>query len=103
MMKIYLDDERETPSGFDRTYSAMETIDVLKANWNQVEVLSLDHDLGIWNTTGYDVMLWIESQIFCGVYDSIPEIVFHTANPVGRNKMNSCLISIKKELEKNCE
>ncbi|PZP08852.1 MAG: hypothetical protein DI621_07230 [Pseudomonas protegens] len=43
-MKIYLDDERQTPQGWVRTYWPDEVIALLKAGG--VEDISLDHDLG---------------------------------------------------------
>lgn len=43
-MKVYLDDERETPYGWTRVYWPEEAIDLLRTG--MVEVISLDHDLG---------------------------------------------------------
>ena len=90
-MKLYLDDERQTPEGWDRAYTADEAINWLKTGG--VTHLSLDHDLGPnWAGTGYDVVLWVEKKIFEQAFDFdnpfIPPLMtVHSANPVGRQKM----------------
>lgn len=43
-MKVYLDDERETPQGFVRVYWPDEAIKLLQTG--EVTLISLDHDLG---------------------------------------------------------
>lgn len=85
-MKIYLDDERETPEGWIRVFWPDEMILLLKEN--NVEEISLDHDLGDDKKgTGYDVLLWIEEQVFCNGYIP-PKINVHSANSSAKNKMN---------------
>lgn len=89
-MKVWLDDERPMPDGYDvHVRTASEAIDLLKTG--QVTRMSLDHDLGPPEAgTGYDVAKWIEEAAFHGW---IPTMQFgvHTANPVGRANMVSCL------------
>lgn len=61
-MKVFLDDERNTPDGWVRTYWPDEVITLLETG--QVTELSLDHDLGDdSHGTGYDVILWIEEAV----------------------------------------
>lgn len=61
-MKIFLDDERQTPEGWVRVYWPDEAIELLKTG--QVSEVSLDHDLGDdQRGTGYDVVLWIEEAV----------------------------------------
>ncbi|WP_336511202.1 cyclic-phosphate processing receiver domain-containing protein, partial [Vibrio anguillarum] len=43
-MKVYLDDERDTPEGWVRSYWPEEVIELLKSG--NVTEISLDHDLG---------------------------------------------------------
>ena len=65
-MKVYLDDERETPEGWVRVYWPHEAIELLKTG--KVEEISLDHDLGDDEKgTGYDVVTWVED---CLLYTS---------------------------------
>lgn len=65
-IKVYLDDERDTPDGFHRTYTVQETIDFLKTY--KVSHLSIDNDLGILlpnglpdpKEEGFNVINWLE-------------------------------------------
>lgn len=78
-MKVFLDDLREPPKDYVLARTYEECIELLKNN--DVEILSLDHDLGT-SYTGYDVCLWLaENNIF------IPNIYIHSANPVGQKNM----------------
>jgi len=97
-MKIYLDDQRDTPEGWTRTYTAQETIDLLSTY--EVEELSLDNDLGDEVTcgTGYQVMQWIEERVVEENYIPPKNIIFHTANPVARIKMEMVLYYINRYL-----
>jgi hypothetical protein len=96
-MKIFLDDIRETPIGFVRTHDPAQTIDLLKNH--KVEILSLDHDLGLIDQdgkeiTGYDVLLWIEEQVFCNDFVPPDKIVVHSDNASAVQKMNKAIGSI---------
>lgn len=91
-ISVYLDDERQTPDGFVRTYTPKETIEILKTQ--QVENLSLDHDLGDDENigTGYDVLVWLEEAVFSGEFYekygfNVPWINIHSMNPVGKERM----------------
>lgn len=95
-MKIWLDDERPEPNGWERAYWPSEVINMMKGN-QRVEVISLDHDLGDDSRgTGYDVLLWIERQVHTNSKFVLPEIRIHTANVSARHKMESALTSIKR-------
>lgn len=84
-MKVYLDDERETPDGWVRVYWPEEAIELLQTG--QVEEISLDHDLGDDDRgTGYDVVLWVEEQVFLHGFTP-PVIRVHSANTSARAKM----------------
>ena len=48
-ISIFLDDRRQTPKGFERTYTVAETIELMQDCQNKnidIDVLSLDNDLG---------------------------------------------------------
>jgi hypothetical protein len=84
-LKVYLDDERETPIGWHRVYWPDEAIALLKDNL--VSELSLDHDLGDDDHgTGYDVVLWIEEAVITQGFIA-PKITVHSANSSARHKM----------------
>ena len=93
-MKIYLDDERETPQGWIRVYWPHEAISLLKTG--SVTEISLDHDLG--NDvigTGYDVVLWIEEAIYHRLIP-LPKITVHSANTSARIKMEAGIKNIER-------
>jgi len=98
-IKIYLDDERKTPTGWIGVKTPKQAIDLLKKH--DVEEISLDHDLGDDKNigTGNDVLLWIEKQVFTNPKFKCPKIKIHTANPSARKKMELGLKSIKRKLK----
>lgn len=75
-MKLWIDDERPAPEGWDWAKNSQQAIDLLD-HYGYAEV-SFDHDLGGDDTTR-KVVLWmcemLEWPAICRV---------HTANPVGR-------------------
>lgn len=78
---LFLDDQRKCPRGFILARNYDECIAML-SKYNNVDVLSLDHDLGQNVPTGYDVAKWIVR------YNRWPrEIRLHSSNPIGRLNM----------------
>ncbi|WP_223789121.1 cyclic-phosphate processing receiver domain-containing protein [Marinicella meishanensis] len=93
-MKVYLDDERPTPPGWQRVYWPDEAIELLQTG--QVTELSLDHDLGDDERgTGYDVVLWLEEAVFTQGFKP-PQIKVHSANSSAREKMERGIRQIEK-------
>lgn len=91
-MKVYLDDERDTPEGWVRVYWPADAIDLLKTG--KVQEISLDHDLGDDDRgTGYDVVLWIEEQVIDNEFNP-PIVHVHTANVSARQKMEAGVANI---------
>lgn len=98
-MRIYLDDERSTPTGWVRAYWPQEVIALLEAGG--VIELSLDHDLGDDDKgTGYDVILWIEEAVAARGFKP-PTILVHSANTSARIKMESGIASIQRFASRN--
>lgn len=98
-MKLWLDDVRSPP---DDTWTWVKKASLcckeLERLRGQVTFLSLDHDLAS-VATGYDVVVWLEQRAFQGELDIIPaSISIHSANPVGRNRMNAGLASLRKTM-----
>jgi hypothetical protein len=79
-MMVFMDDVRETPEGWTRTYSVEETIDLLKTR--QVEFLSLDNDLGSEDpkTEGHNVLSFLEEQVYFDHTFPIPKMTVHSSN-----------------------
>lgn len=76
-LDVYLDDKREAPSGWHRCYNVPQVIELLKRG--EVRRLSLDHDLGDGEKTGYHLCLYMVEQ---GKWpDEVPTV--HSMNPVG--------------------
>lgn len=96
-MKIFLDDKRKTPNGYLRVFTAQQAIDVLSTF--HVTEISLDHDLGDQNFcncgNGYDVLLWIEEQVFTKNYCP-PIMKIHSDNSSARVKMQLAINAIQK-------
>lgn len=97
-MKVWLDDWGDPPAGWVHVRTPEEAIALLRAG--EVEEISLDHDLGLLTTegkewTGYAVLEWLEREVATGTaaFD-IPIISIHSANPVGRKRMEQAIASI---------
>ena len=89
-MKIYLDDIREPPIGWKLVHWPDEAIELLKTG--QVTHISLDHDLGDDKKgTGYDVILWMEEAVAISNFKLPKYISIHSANPVGKERMQRAL------------
>lgn len=98
-MKVYLDDERDTPDGWVRVYWPNEAIEFLKGGG--VEEISLDHDLGDDDCgTGYDVVLWIENSVYTNNFIP-PKICMHSANSSAGHKIGSGIKSIEHKASKS--
>lgn len=100
-MKVFLDDERNTPDGWFRVYTPDQAIALLESDL--VTHISLDHDLGDDNLTGtgYDVILWMEEMVVSGTFKP-PRILIHTANPSARQKMEAGRTQIRKLYNETC-
>ena len=93
-MKVYLDDERPTPEGWETARWPDEVIQMLETG--DVKELSLDHDLGDDKRgTGYDVILWIEEAVVTKDFRP-PLIKVHSANVSAREKMTLGIKSIER-------
>jgi hypothetical protein len=93
-MRVYLDDERNTPEQWVRVYWPDEAIELLKSGL--VEELSLDHDLGDDERgTGYDVVLWIEEAVALHGFNP-PIMHVHSANSSARDKMLAGIQAIER-------
>ena len=94
-MKIWLDDIRPMPDGFDvHVRTADEAIELLGGI--NVSFISLDHDLGDETAgTGYDVAQFIEKGAYLGIVPPMGWQV-HSANPVGRNNIISAMRNAEK-------
>lgn len=97
-MKIWLDDKRKAPPGWTHVFEPETVIETIRAG--DVEEISLDHDLGIFRNGreigGYDVLLWIEREVWTDPDFWPPAIHVHSANPPARRRMEMAILAIAK-------
>ena len=94
-MKIWLDDEPPAPAGWVRANTSAEAIDLLRTHRDGIDALSLDHDLG-GDDTGYQVIAWLEERVALEDFPSPAALHVHSANPVGRARMQQTIDSIRR-------
>ena len=94
-IRVWLDDVRDAPDGWTRVFTAHEAISLLEAGG--VVEISLDHDLGDdeRHGTGYTVACWIEEAVATRGFEP-PTIKIHSANSVGRERMQRAIESIER-------
>lgn len=86
-VKIWVDDLRPVPAGYDGTKSVNETIALIEkvnADGGTIELLDLDHDLGDYARFGGDAIKILD---YLAEHELYYPIAIHTANPVGRANM----------------
>lgn len=93
-MNIYLDDLRDCPEGFTIARTMNDAIKLIEEN--DVEILSLDHDLGEDANgellpNGYDFV-----KYFCANGLNVGKIYIHTDNGVGRANMYETLLAAQR-------
>jgi len=93
-MKVYLDDERFAPDGWQQARWPEDAIRFLETG--MVTHISLDHDLGDDDRgTGYGIILWIEEAVATRGFVP-PVITIHSANTSARMQMELGVQSIKR-------
>ncbi|OPA74661.1 cell division protein FtsJ [Paenibacillus selenitireducens] len=90
MVHVFLDDFRRCPVGFVYARSAEECLLLLEHE--EVDILSLDHDLGIHQTNGTQL---VKQMVLRGLYPR--EIYLHTSSFSGRKAMYELLYQNKPE------
>lgn len=93
-VKLFLDDVREAPEGFMLLRPNVLAIFYFLAR--HADVISMDHDLGNEYPTGYDILQELEKHYFNQEIwqTKIPEIIVHSANPVGKANMQRVIDNI---------
>ena len=104
-MKIWLDDVRPAPEGWNHCKKAEEAfwyiMNAESCLGDRVTELSFDHDLGAIHT-GYDLARWIEALAY---NNRIPAITWkiHSANPVGRKNIEMAMQNADRYWEQHAE
>ncbi len=94
---LWVDDLRPLPSDLvEAGWSSAPTFHeaVLKLELMEFKEVSLDHDLGCYygmrEMTGYDILMWLVDRKVNGLFVP-PAVYVHSANPVGRQKMQETI------------
>ncbi|GAB6990077.1 cyclic-phosphate processing receiver domain-containing protein [Paenibacillus pini] len=90
MIHLYLDDYRRCPKGFKLARNADECLMALQLE--EVDILSLDYDLGPSGVTGRDVVTQMINQ---GLFPR--EVYLHTSSMCGKKEMYELLYQHKPE------
>jgi hypothetical protein len=98
MTNLWIDDERNPPEGWIWVKTSLDAIKAIRTC--QFEAISFDHDLGETGGTGYEVLLYLEAEVFRNPEFRCPKMLIHSANPVGRQRMQQAINSINKELRR---
>ena len=93
-MLVYMDDTRQAPWGWVRTFTVEETIKHLESR--QVTHLSLDNDLGEGQTEGYKVLDWLEETVYNDTTFPMPIVTIHSSNATRVEHMKRALLSIER-------
>jgi len=95
-MKVFMDDARETPKGWHRTYNIEETKAALMTR--KVVALSLDNDLGSPDPTteGHHVLSWLEEQVNDDPTFPIPDMRVHSSNAGRAPSMRQAIAKLER-------
>ena len=103
---LFVDDEREpkteAPVGGWIVARSMDIAIVTIIHQGWPEYISMDHDLGEDQKTGYDFVKWLVDCHMQKPFD-FPEFNYHTANPVGRDNMKSYVENYLKTITRSNE
>ena len=86
-MKIWLDDRRPAPPGWHHVMTITEVKAWFYSDIATIEEMSLDHDLGLFQGTGYDLVKWMADT---GNWP-IKKPLVHSSNPPGRKNMEETI------------
>lgn len=94
-MKLWIDDIRPAPEGWYQAYSTNAAKEMILANYPDIEIISLDHDSGVYNQFGGDyinILKWLEEA----EHKTNKKIVtfpihIHSMNPVGVENMRNII------------
>lgn len=99
-MKIWLDDERPAPDGWEWVRTQDGFKEILEDPNVRIEEISFDHDLGMSDDeeemSGYTCVRWLELHLRSDAGYPIPRMSVHSMNPVGRKNIEFVIRRIEK-------
>ena len=84
-MKLWIDDVCPAPEGWEHIHSVNEAIGAIVLEYENIDVISLDHDAGDYGPPDYIKILDWAEEIYGSSFK--PTIKLHSANPVGIQNM----------------
>lgn len=94
-MKLWVDDIRPAPEGWYQARSVNVAKEMIIANWENIEMLSIDYDSGDYNKFGGDyinILKWLEEAEYqCNRKIVTFLIHIHSMNPVGVQNMRNII------------
>jgi len=93
MRRLYLDDLRPTPEGFDRVYNYEEFVEYLERK-GLPDFISFDHDLGE-DLSGYDCAKYLVDYCLAHQFP-LPNYQVHSQNPVGKENIERLLENFRR-------
>lgn len=108
-MKLYIDDIRPAPEGWQQARTVTDAIKFLVMFAPQVEAISLDHDISYAvevagtqrpfpSPENFSAVAYFISILYASV-ENKPKITIHTANPVGAIEIQAILVGFDTSIE----
>ena len=91
-MKLWIDDVRPAPEGWEHIHSVNEAVGVIVLEYENIEIISLDHDAGDYGPPDYIKILDWAEEVYGS--DFKPAIRLHSANSVG-------IMNMRRIIERN--
>jgi len=92
-MKVYLDDERQTPEGWIRVYTVQECLVLLQTR--KCTHVSFDNDLGENQPQGFKALDALEEMVYEDPTFPVPIITVHSSNPARVQSMQQTAIKLE--------
>lgn len=89
-MKLYVDDVRAAPEGWERASSVEAAIRMIATYTGKIDAISLDHDAGQ-HQTFQPVAYFIGEKYVDKPKRQVPRIHLHTQNPSGEKHLRNIL------------
>ena len=94
-MKLWVDDIRPAPEGWYQARSVNVAKEMIIANWENIEILSIDYDSGDYNKFGGDyinILKWLEEEEHKKNKNIVTfPIHIHSMNSVGAQNMRNII------------
>jgi hypothetical protein len=97
MRKIWLDDVRPAPEGWEWVKNANEFIAAMGKDGSDIEAISFDNDLGLNSPEGWEIAKRVRDAVHLRVIEFPFNIVLevHSMNPVARKNIENIIGDIK--------